>query len=338
MSRLLTIVMLLMTTCVAKAQFRVVDADSKQPLQSVFVLSESGRLLAMTDEKGKVNELLSGNVTLSLMSYESKTIDASSFHGDVELHEIGYDLPEVVVGRTEFVKISATFRDVVTNFDKVVVYREGLVDYYYDTKSKKYSRYVRACRQYEHPDLRKVVDSLAMEALPLLDFNKLKELEHTGASSVHGDTTIIEAKFGKKTVSDGVMTMEKNGICRSVIDALKFTDRTGYSALGMHYELKKNILDWQYSDRKRIAENLISMRQYREEEYQWSKKSVVIPITTTSDLVVNEVANLTKQEAKEEMKDKSTTTNFTLPECLPAIPTTVREQAKKLELKKFRER
>ena len=65
---------------------------------------------------------------------------------------------------------------------------------------------------------------------------------------------------------------------------------------------------------------------------------VVIPITTTSDLVVNEVANLTKQEAKEEMKAKGATTEFTLPECLPAIPATVREQEKKLVLKKFRER
>lgn len=341
LGRIMLLAAMLLSTVIAKAQFTVVDADTKESLPGVYVFSETGTLLAMSDENGQVKEQ-TGKVMLSMISYETKTIDATGLKGEVELKGKPFELGEVVVGRTEYLKISAAFRDVVKNYDNLVVFREGLVDYYYNAKTKKYKRYIRACRQYEHPELRNTMahDSLAMMLLPVLDFNKVKRVT-TLSETTSGDTTVVEAKYGKKIVKDGMMTIEKNGTYRDIVDALKFLDRTSVSFLGLRYTLTKHITDWQFSEKTEHmdATSLISCRDYREEEYQWSKKSPIVPITTTSDLVVYSVTNLKTQEARVEMKDKEMTADFTLPECLPTVPESVLEHvAKKLVLKKFRER
>lgn len=339
LSRIILLAAMLLTTIMAKAQFTVIDADTKETLPGVYVFSETGTLLAMSDENGKV-KAQTGKVMLSMISYETRSIDATGLTGEVELKGKPFTLNEVVVGRTEYLKISAVFRDVIKNFDNLVVYREGLVDYYYNAKSKKYTRVVRACRQYEHPDLRNMKnDSLAIMIMPLLDFNKLKHVEQV-SSDVHGDTTVVETKYGKKVVKDGMIKIERDGFTREIIDQMKYLDRTSTGFLGIHYTLTKHITDWGYNDNMDhlAQENLISFRDYREEEFQWSKKAVVVPISTTSDVVVYSVTSLKTQDAKEEMKDKKTTTDFTLPDYLPGIPETVREQAQKLVLKKFRER
>ena len=339
MKKILLSLLMLCSITMARAQFTVVDADTKDTLPGVYVFSETGKLLAMSDENGQVKEQ-AGKVVLSMISYETQTIDATGLTGEVELKGKPLTLNEVVVGRTEYLKISAVFRDVIKNFDNLVVYREGLVDYYYNAKSKKYKRMVRACRQYEHPDLRNMKnDSVAIMLMPLLDFNKLKHVEQVG-SDVHGNTTVVETKYGKKVVKDGMIKMERDGLTREIVDQMKYLNRNTVGFLGLHYKLTKHITDWVSNETMDhlAMENIISFRDYREEEFQWSKKSLVIPISTTSDVVVYSVTNLKTQEAKEEMKDKNTTTDFTLPDCLPGMPETIREQAQKLVLKKFRER
>lgn len=321
----------------ARAQFCVIDEDSGDPLPGVYVFGEDGTLLAMSDENGRV-KALEGMLTLSMLSYEPKTIDAKTTKGEVTLKAKPYELAEVVVGKTNYMKISATFRDVVKNFDRVVVYREGMVDYYYNMKTKKYKRFVRGCRQYEHKDLRNASnDSIHMEFLPLIDFNRIRYLQTTDSSSVQGDTILIGAMNGKTVIKDGIMHIVHNGLYRSVIDSNKFTDRTSISLFGVKYRLTKNVIDWVHNAPSSSFSTLVAVRQYREEEFQWSKKSVIVPIQTQSDLVVNSITCLSKDEAKAEMKDKSTTTDFTLPDCLPPLPESLNSQTENLVLKKFRE-
>lgn len=332
---LLTVLVMLLPV-LAKAQFKVVDAESKETLPGVFVFSESGKLLAMSDENGVV-PALNEKVTLSMMTYESKTIDANGFTGEVALSTKPFELGEVVVGRTEFLKISATFRDFEMNFDNVVMYREGIVDYYIDMKTKKSTRRIRGCRQYEVPDLHTALnDSIFFTAVRLLDFNKLEALK-TGGQTVKGDTVLIEASTKKKTVKDGVMTIEKDGLYRVIIDNLKFTNRTSVNVLGIREKITKNIVDWIYSDKERDISDLVAMRMYYEMECKWSSKKVTVPVQVQQDFVVNSVTCLKKAEAKEEMKEKEISKEFTLPDCLPAIPQSIVEQGKKLILKKYKE-
>lgn len=56
-NKLILVAALLLTTLMAKAQFTIVDADSKETLLGVYVYSETGKLLAMSDENGMVKAL-----------------------------------------------------------------------------------------------------------------------------------------------------------------------------------------------------------------------------------------------------------------------------------------
>ena len=53
------------------------------------------------------------------------------------------------------------------------------------------------------------------------------------------------------------------------------------------------------------------------------------------DFVVTDVHTLDKEQADKELKDKSETADFTLPDCLPAIPYDVAKETQGLEQKKF---
>lgn len=321
----------------ARAQFTIVDADSREPLPGVYVFGEDGTLLTISNENGKVKSL-DGTLTLSMLSYEPMTVDAKTAKGEILLKAKPYELAEVVVDKADYMKMSATFRDVVKNFNRVVVYREGMVDYYYNLKTKKFKRIVRACRQYEHQDLRNAAnDSIKMEFLPLLDFNRVHHLQSTDSSRVQGDTIFVGAMHGKTVVKDGIMHIAQNGLYRSVIDNIKFNDRTSISVFGVKYKVTKSVIDWVHSSPSGSYSTLVAVRQYREEEFQWSKKSVVVPIQTQSDLVVNSITTLNKDEAKEEMKDKGTVTDFTVPDCLPPLPESIHAQIGGLVLRKFRE-
>lgn len=333
--KFLTFLALLVLPVIANAQFTIVDADSKEPLPGVFVFSENGALLTISNEKGEV-KALQGKVTLSMMSFEPLTVEADGLHGEVALKPKSFALSEVVVGKKEFVKVSAAFRDVVTNYDKVVLYREGIVDYFYNVKSKKWDRRIRGCRQYEHEKLRKLgEDTVVCWNLRLMDFNKVQTLKTTDSSTAHGDTTMIGAMKGKKEVKDGVMVIEKPGSYRTIIDGMKFANKTSVGFLGLHYTVKKMFMDWTYSQNEENEKSIQSLRTYREEDFQWSKKMPVVPVVTQSDIVVYEVTYHSKQDAKAMMKDKEQTTDFILPDCLPALPQSVIEQGKKLQPKKF---
>lgn len=54
-----------------------------------------------------------------------------------------------------------------------------------------------------------------------------------------------------------------------------------------------------------------------------------------NDFVVTDVQTLTKEQAQTEMKDKKETADFTLPDCLPAIPYDVAKETEGLLKKSF---
>lgn len=331
--------LLIMMPLLAKAQFSIVDSKNHEPLPGVYVFAANGTLLDMSDEKGQVTKA-EGMVTLSMLSYEALHIDASKAKGTtVELTEQPLQLNEIVVKKTDFVKISGTFRDVVLNFGKVVMYREGLMDFYYDKKAKDYKRRIRACRQYEHPDLRdwSKNDSLNIGLCPTFDLGKVQTLKTEGSED-KGDTTMIWAMRGKELVKDGAMMFKQNGLLRVIIDGVKFAKRTSISFLGMRMAVNKVYTDWTYREDAEGEKNLVALRNIVNEDFQWSKKSPVIKIECTQDFVVNDITYLTKKQAKEEMKDKETETeHFTITNCLPTLPKVITDQIPTMKRTKRRD-
>ena len=338
MHKTLLLVLLLMPL-LAKAQFMVIDSSDKEPLPGVYVFAANGALIDMSNAKGEVTKA-HGTVTLSMLSYEPLTIDVSKAGKVVEMKSQPLQLSEVVVQKTEYTKISGTFRDVVVCSDKVVMYREGLMDFYLNNRSGDIKRRIRACRQVEHPDLRNWSknDSLHMDICPTFDLGSIRRVKTSGESEQKGDTTMVWAMHGNETVKDGIMEFEKNGRHRVIIDALKFSNSTSISFLGLHKNYTKAINDWTYKGKSSSRDSLIAYRLLVSSEYQFSKKSPLLNIEMTKDFVVNDVSYLTKEKAKEEMKFKDTESeNFTLTDCLPPLPSALTDQIPSMKRTKRRD-
>lgn len=126
-----------------KAQFRIVDEQDGKPVSGAYVFSSKGTLLCISDADGNVKQQ-EGMVTISNLAYEPLTVDAAKEKGTVCMKPKAYTLPEVAVGKAEYVKLSGAFRDICRNNGKTILYREGLADFYINIKTGKAKRRVRA--------------------------------------------------------------------------------------------------------------------------------------------------------------------------------------------------
>ena len=154
---ILFLLFLLVCSTAARAQFKIVDGQDGKPVAGAYVFSSTGSLLCISDADGNIRKL-DGTVTISDLAYEPTSVDASKTTGVVYLREKAYTLPEVTVGKADYVKLSGAFRDICRNDGKTILYREGLMDFYINTATGKIKRRVRACRQYEARGLRKIVN------------------------------------------------------------------------------------------------------------------------------------------------------------------------------------
>ncbi len=328
----LTALLLIIVSTQAKAQFRIVDKADGQPIAGAYIFGQDNQLLCMSDADGNV-KALSGMVTISILSYQSLTIDASTTHGDVELEQNALALPEVVVKKSDYIKMSCAFRDICTNNGKAVLYREGLEDFYINIKTGKIKRRVWACREYEHKKLRRF---FSFETYMLYgnstNLARLGHINVDSVSSIKGDTLIFTSKWGKYTANDAVkyVANTKKGLYRHIIDNTKYKNRNTKSLT-----IKTNINDWTYSSLEFKFSTLVSFRGLLEYTWRWEKKDDPIACKELRDLFVTRVTTLDKATAEKEMKDKSETDVFTLPANMPSVPYNVSEQIKGLEKRTF---
>ncbi len=332
-TRSLLVAMLLIISCAqASAQFRLVDKADGQPVAGAYILDDNNQLLCMSDADGQV-KALQGNVIISTLSYQPLTIDASTTHGDVALEQKEFALPEVVVKKADYIKVRGAFRDICTNNDKTILYREGIEDFYINTKNGKIKRHVWACREYEHKKLRKL---FSFETFMLYgkSFNmaKVNRLTTDSVSSTKGDTTFLAISMRKYSADDAcmVITDQKKGLYRAVIDNAKLRDMNSKSLT-----ISTNISDWTFSQPESNMSALVSFRGLLQYTWRWDKQSDPIECKEIRDFVTLDVLMLDKKEAEEELKDKSETDVFDLPDCLPAISYDVSQETQGLEKRTF---
>ena len=328
----LAAVLLIIGYAQASAQFRLVDKADGQPIAGAYIFDANNQLLCMSDADGKV-KALQGKVVISTLSYAPLTLDASTTHGDVALEQKEFSLPEVVVKKTDYIKVRGAFRDICTNNGKTILYREGMVDFYINMKNKKVKRHVWACREYEHKKLRKLF-SFEVIMLNGRSFNlaRVNYLNTDSVSSTKGDTTFLALSSRKYSANDACMVIidEKKGLYRSVIDNTKFK-KTDTKTL----TVTTNINDWTYSQPETNVSALVSFRGLLHYTWRWDKKSEPIDCKEIRDFVTLDVTTLDKKEAEEEMKDKSETDVFDLPDCLPSISYNVSQETEGLEKRTF---
>ena len=317
MKRLVLMMACVLLTAVARAQFCIVDNEDKQPLPGVYVFNDKGKLLTMSDEHGMVRDAC-GKVTLSMIGFEKAEVDADHFADTLSLKVSRIALPDVKVSNDEYIKISGVLRDVYFRNDTVVLYREGLVDFYMEVKNKKITRRIRACRQFDEPKRKNHVESMFFPKT--IDLKRFRSLDGYHQSETRGDTIVYETiKEGRK-VQDGMKTFKFNGMERVIIDNVKHSNLTSVSLFGFSYAIKKDVGDFIYNGNVHGWTSLVSYRKYGESVVRNSKKSLPIDMSFVCDFGVIECKSISKEEAKREMKDKNITRQFVMPDVLPASP------------------
>lgn len=332
-NRAFAILLLLLSVVATRAQIKIIDEQDGKPIAGAYVFSSDNHLLCMSDADGNIKPL-DGNVTISVMSYEPKTIDASKVKGVVHLKQKPYTLHEVTVHRAEYVKLSGVFRDICRNNGKTILYREGISDFYINMKTGKIRRRVRACRQYEHPKLRSLVNfNIAILGhAESTNLANIKYLKRDTVSSVRGDTTFYKSNYHGISSDDAIMYIDthQEGVYRHVIDNNKFRLK-----LNPMLDIKTDLCDWTYSSEKGTWSTLLSFRKIWNYEYRKLPIKKPIAAEELSDYVVTGVQTLSKEEATAELKNKSETSDFILPDCLPYIPYDVAKETQGLLQKKF---
>lgn len=331
---LITTLLLCFSGTQAWAQIRIVDEQDGKPIAGAYVFSSSNHLLCISDANGKI-EPQEGIITISNVAYEPKTIDASKTKGDVMLKEKVYALPEVTASKADYIKLTGAFRDICRNNDKTILYREGMMDFYINMATGKIKRRVRACRQYERPGLRKIVNfniSILSYARST-DLSHIRYIKRDTISSVKGDTTFYRSHFRGASSDKAIMyidTHQKN-LYRHIIDNTQYSKKPNPLL-----KTKTHLCDWTFSTpEKETWSSLVSFRNIWNYDYSPLPGKKAIATEEMNDFVVTDVKTLTKEQAETEMKDKKETADFTLPDCLPAIPYDVAKETEGLLKKSF---
>ena len=330
--RILAVTLSIIACTQASAQFRIVDKADGQPIAGAYIFDQDNKLLCMSDADGNV-KALSGMVTISILSYESKTVDASTTHGDVTLEQNALSLPEVVVKRSDYIKLSGAFRDICTNDGKAILYREGLVDFYINIKTGKISRRVWACREYEHPKVRKFFSfKVFMLHGKSTNLAKLNYIQANSVNSTNGDTTYVNSKWKNHNADSSLIIINnpKKSLYRHLIDGTKFKNRNN-KCLTVNVDLS----DWTYSNENATLSSLVSFRGLLDYTWRWEKKEAPIACKEIRDLFITGMTTQDKATAEKEMKDKSETDKFTLPANMPSVPYNVNKQIQGLVKRTF---
>lgn len=331
--RLIYIICIILSANAVNAQFRVVDSVTLEPLIGVYVLDEHGRMLEMTEADGLVNTN-SGKVTITMMAYEPVAVDASNQHDDVKMQPKAFDLSEIVVPPNDYIKYSAIFRDVYRNNNKLVLYREGIVDFYQDHKSKKFTRRVRACRQWVDKRLDSFFNfSVFSGPYHSINLGKIHQVERDGVSSVFGDSTFFKALNGDArailNINDSI-----HGTYRTVIDNLKSEIQPSHPLV----KWNASICDWTYKNANRSLVDAAYCSTYHDFSYRSPiNPRKPIDVTMARELYITGVVAMKKDEAKAEMKDKSQTRDFELPDYLPQNTFNLKEEIQDMKQTKFDE-
>lgn len=327
------LLVIIMSIFPAKAQFRIVDAKTHEPIQGAFVMNSEGNVIELTDENGVVSSH-DGIVSIRLLSYEMATVDASSQKEDVELIEKPLGLGEVIVSPLEYIKTTGVFRDVYRNDGKLTIYREGIVDFYLDRKSGKYTRRVRACRQFTDRRLNRLFDySIYQGPYRSFDMRRLSKTNVGDVTEQRGDTTIIGIK---NVANDGIIDIKnrERGIYRTIIDGIK----AGGVVSTLKHKFKTCYFDWVYNNENHSLSGLVSFTGFIQMYYPIAVKGFKsVEVTTYNEFVVTDIQTLSKEDAKREMKNKDELSEFTLPDVLPSLNFDLEAETKDLKRTKFNE-
>lgn len=127
----------------SKAEVRIIDKETQQPLAKASVFDKNGKFIAVTHDNGAVPSNVSNSsypLNIRYVGYIPKDV-ASPDDGEINLEETSYDLPEVTVDSESHnhMVITAYVRNYITRTtekDTVVSFEEQIIDFMFPVTKK----------------------------------------------------------------------------------------------------------------------------------------------------------------------------------------------------------
>ena len=345
--KLLSFVLIVSSYFSLRAETKIIDATTGQPLPKASIFDKNGVFIAVSDNEGIVPQNISKSsypISVRYVGYIPLKLISPDL-GVVSMDETSYTLPEIVVDEVSrnilYLQVYVREYETAENSkDTIAIFKEQLVDYAIPVGKAKYKGWkkprVLSQQEFEYKKIEKKNSSI--DTLMFKDGGKMRSTNFNIAqkfkmpeSILSGDSTEY-VKYGKYypeekwTASEGYYIIENDGLAsnKDHIHTMNFLGIIGGSQTmdDSHYKFEK------LSKPAVGAENLIEASQNWDLSLRGklmnkaSEQKEDTKISVYSEMYVIDRAYLTADEAKELKKDAPVVEikNFKVPDGIPAPP------------------
>ncbi|MEJ8770436.1 hypothetical protein WKT13_13140, partial [Prevotella sp. HCN-7019] len=136
----------------------LLDKTTGQRISYAQILNEKGAVVGMTDIDGNLpQDLIDEKITIQHIAYNPETVESSLFKNvkSVFLSPIDYKLDEVTVTtkNTEYIHLRTYFRSYQLNDSCLKYFKDGILDFFIDTKHQKTERIASNIRTFQNDSL-----------------------------------------------------------------------------------------------------------------------------------------------------------------------------------------
>lgn len=136
----------------------LLDKTTGQRISYAQILNKKGAVVGMTDIDGNLpQDLIDEKITIQHIAYNPETVESSLFKNVkyVFLSPIDYKLDEVTVTtkNTEYIHLRTYFRSYQLNDSCLKYFKDGILDFFIDTKHKKTERIASNIRTFQNDSL-----------------------------------------------------------------------------------------------------------------------------------------------------------------------------------------
>ena len=341
----------------AYAQKRVVDAEDKTPIVAASVFDKAGNLLELTDNNGVFTDIPASAypLTVSCLGYDQLVIERPE-NKTWDMKPMYYDLPEVVIDPSKRNVVKQTFYireyfSMTNNADTVTLFTEHMAERFIPTTKEakfggNYSLRIISTRQYGRIKIqgRDSIISNPKKSVPSLlslfdlDNDDVKAPEsftkQSGSSNIYeksgksGMSLIQKQNAQTFTVIEDMLADKKNHkMSPWALKAIGFTmDFNEYYTTYAYRANKKGV--YKPSDLKQ-ASFVMEADGKGKHIRKIFKTDNPVDIRSCIDLFVVDTEYLTKEDAKDDYKNKPSYIKFEIPSTVPPLNNATKQLVKR---------
>lgn len=294
----------------------LLDKTTGQRISYAQILNEKGAVVGMTDIDGNLpQDLIDEKITIQHIAYNPETVESSLFKNvkSVFLSPIDYKLDEVTVTtkNTEYIHLRTYFRSYQLNDSCLKYFKDGILDFFIDTKHQKTERIASNIRTFQNDSLigkdkrrtNAVVDKYIytpyLEGLTLIETLK-KEGWKYNTDSVDSRLCLNE------TVGGAVKSDTLQKLLRVEYDALSTKKKKVRTLFGYTTRLENYYQTecYKYTSDYHSYIDLINRKDYRKLFYSHKKDTKEQMIEVFDELFVLEHEYVSKDKMKLYKKER----------------------------------